>query len=104
MPKRPTKLLITEQIIDEAWAQLQQLPSPMVEEPKIAHKVAPIEFGELDESVNFAEWIPENRAENRQPALMKVRRNLIRIRPAIANQASLPPMPIEARGGVRERH
>jgi hypothetical protein len=62
--------LITEQIIDEAWAQLQQLPSPMVEEPKIAHKVAPIEFGELDESVNFAEWIPDHQAEN-QTALVE---------------------------------
>ncbi len=56
--------LITEQIIDQAWAQLQQLPSPMLEEPKISHKIPPIEFGELDESVNFAEWIPEHQAAN----------------------------------------
>lgn len=56
--------LITESIIDEAWAQLQQLPSPMVEEPKITHKVAPVEFGELDESVNFAEWVPDQKTEN----------------------------------------
>ncbi len=54
---------ITEELIDQAWAQLQQLPSPMVEEPKIAHKGAPIEFGELDESVNFAEWLPETKTD-----------------------------------------
>ena len=35
----------------------------MVEEPKIAHKGAPIEFGELDESVNFAEWLPETKTD-----------------------------------------
>ncbi len=44
---------ITEQIIDCAWAQLQQLPSPMVEEPRITQDSAPVEFGELDESVEF---------------------------------------------------
>lgn len=53
---------ITEQIIDQAWAQLQQLPSPMVEEPRIAHKVPPVEFGELDDSVSFADWDPGQNA------------------------------------------
>ncbi|MCG8652473.1 MAG: hypothetical protein MI861_21710, partial [Pirellulales bacterium] len=41
--------LITEQLVDRAWAQLQQLPSPMVEEPRLAHDAAPVEFGELGE-------------------------------------------------------
>ena len=41
---------ICENIIDRAWAQLQQLPSPMIEEPKIAHNVAPVEFGSLSVS------------------------------------------------------
>ena len=40
---------ICEQVIDLAWAQLQQLPSPMVEEPKIAGCVAPVEFGALSD-------------------------------------------------------
>lgn len=42
--------LITEQVIDQAWAELQQLPSPMVEEPSLVHNSQAIEFGELDES------------------------------------------------------
>ncbi len=41
--------LITEQVIDTAWAQLQQLPSPMVEEPTLVREGTAIEFGELDE-------------------------------------------------------
>ncbi len=41
--------LIDEQTIDRAWAQLQQLPSPMVEEPRIAGEGSAVEFGELDE-------------------------------------------------------
>ncbi len=40
---------ICEKMIDLAWAQLQQLPSPMTEEPKIAHNVAPVEFGALSD-------------------------------------------------------
>ncbi len=42
--------LINEQVIDQAWARLQQLPSPMVEEPKLAGHAAPVEFGELDDA------------------------------------------------------
>ncbi|TWU33800.1 ExeA family protein [Novipirellula artificiosorum] len=41
--------LITEQSIDRAWAQLQQLPSPMLESPKLNASSNSIEFGELDE-------------------------------------------------------
>jgi type II secretory pathway predicted ATPase ExeA len=40
--------LITERIVDRAWAELQQLPSPMVEEKQIAGTSLPVEFGELD--------------------------------------------------------
>ncbi|MFK8111822.1 MAG: ExeA family protein [Rubripirellula sp.] len=42
--------LIDEQMIDRAWAELQQLPSPMVEEPKIALTASNVEFGELSDS------------------------------------------------------
>jgi type II secretory pathway predicted ATPase ExeA len=42
--------LITEQIIDQAWAELQQLPSPMIEEPKISSETSSeVEFGELSD-------------------------------------------------------
>ncbi|GAA5507857.1 ExeA family protein [Novipirellula caenicola] len=41
--------LITEHTIDRAWAQLQQLPSPMIESPSVKQDGAPVEFGELDE-------------------------------------------------------
>ena len=41
--------LIDERMIECAWAQLQQLPSPVVEEPKISMNTTPIEFGELGE-------------------------------------------------------
>ncbi|MEO1616588.1 MAG: AAA family ATPase [Planctomycetota bacterium] len=39
--------LIDEHTIDKAWASLQQLPSPMIEEPKLSHEPSDIEFGEL---------------------------------------------------------
>jgi type II secretory pathway predicted ATPase ExeA len=42
--------LIDERVIDVAWAQLQQLPSPMVEEPKIQIESTVVEFGELDDN------------------------------------------------------
>tara|TARA_R110002073_G_scaffold36582_7_gene106483 strand:+ start:621 stop:2459 length:1839 start_codon:yes stop_codon:yes gene_type:complete len=41
--------LITDHTIDRAWAQLQQLPSPMIEAPGVKQEGAPVEFGELDE-------------------------------------------------------
>ena len=49
--------LITDSIIDRAWAELQQLPSPMIEEPKLAKDSAPVEFGELAElpELSFAD-------------------------------------------------
>ena len=40
---------ICEKTVDQAWAQLQQLPSPMMDEPKMAHQVAPVEFGTLSD-------------------------------------------------------
>lgn len=43
------KNLITDEIITLAWSQLQQLPSPMIEEPSIKGESIEIEFGELDE-------------------------------------------------------
>ncbi|QDT11341.1 ExeA family protein [Planctomycetes bacterium K23_9] len=41
--------IIDESVVDRAWATLQQLPSPMVEEQKIVSQGAPIEFGSLSE-------------------------------------------------------
>ena len=49
------QVLICEAVVDAAWAVLQQLPSPMVEEPKIAGSSAAsvddtaVEFGELSD-------------------------------------------------------
>ena len=40
--------LITDRIIDQSWAEVQQLPSPMVDEPEIAVSGSTVEFGELD--------------------------------------------------------
>jgi type II secretory pathway predicted ATPase ExeA len=51
--------LITEQFVDRAWAQLQQLPSPMVEEPAMSIESSPIEFGELDDSGSTVQWDDE---------------------------------------------
>ncbi|MEM6468233.1 MAG: AAA family ATPase [Planctomycetota bacterium] len=43
--------LIDEHTVDRAWVSLQQLPSPMLEEPKLDHVISnEIEFGELAES------------------------------------------------------
>ena len=41
--------LITDRIVEMAWADIQQLPSPMIDEPDINLDVSSIEFGELDE-------------------------------------------------------
>ncbi len=41
--------LITEKVIDKAWATLQQLPSPMIEEPSLRSSGgSSVEFGELE--------------------------------------------------------
>ncbi|MDA7873553.1 AAA family ATPase [Rhodopirellula sp.] len=40
--------LMTDGIIDQAWAEVQQLPSPMVDEPEINLTETTVEFGELD--------------------------------------------------------
>ncbi|QDT05587.1 hypothetical protein K227x_39880 [Rubripirellula lacrimiformis] len=54
--------VITEAVVDRAWATLQQLPSPMIEEPalKSANAGSPIEFGELSslESSQPAQPVP----------------------------------------------
>jgi type II secretory pathway predicted ATPase ExeA len=41
------EMLISDHTVDKAWACLQQLPSPMVEEPVMNHESSDIEFGEL---------------------------------------------------------
>ena len=51
--------VICERIVDQAWAQLQQLPSPIVDEQKLASDAAPVEFGSLVDSVEFGELSAE---------------------------------------------
>ncbi len=41
---------INEKVVEQAWAQLQQLPSPIVEEPAFGGESSSIEFGQLDDS------------------------------------------------------
>ncbi|WP_182865044.1 ExeA family protein [Rhodopirellula sp. JC639] len=41
--------LINEHTIDKAWASLQQLPSPMIDEPRIEMESSVVEFGELSD-------------------------------------------------------
>ena len=41
--------VIDDRTIDRAWASLQQLPSPMVEEPSMKRESSVVEFGELVE-------------------------------------------------------
>lgn len=43
------QILITDVIVDRAWALLQQLPSPMIDEPSFASTDTTIEFGQLDD-------------------------------------------------------
>jgi len=40
--------LLTDQIIEQAWAELQSLPSPMINEPDLTLNAPDVEFGELD--------------------------------------------------------
>ena len=41
--------MISDAIVDRAWAELQQLPSPMIEEPVLRGGSSNVEFGQLDE-------------------------------------------------------
>lgn len=66
--------MICERIVDQAWAQLQQLPSPIVEETEVVSDSAPVEFGSLDDSVEFGEMSVEAVSEpvvepKRQPPI-----------------------------------
>lgn len=56
--------LINEQIINQSWAQLQQLPSPMIAEPQIQMEASAIEFGELDELETTGGEITKEATEN----------------------------------------
>jgi hypothetical protein len=80
---------ITEQIVDQAWAQLQQLPSPMVEEPRILRSGAPIEFGELDESISFGQWTPT--AEPVEPPAVQ------RFTPSVTDEFTVTSIPTQTR-------
>ena len=55
--------MISEKVIDRAWSQLQQLPSPMVDEPRMRRESTNVEFGELDETESFATELSEEIAE-----------------------------------------
>ncbi|QEF99728.1 tRNA(Met) cytidine acetyltransferase TmcA [Stieleria maiorica] len=41
--------LIGEHTVDKAWASLQQLPGPMIDEPRIEMESSVVEFGELSD-------------------------------------------------------
>lgn len=41
------KKQLTGQTVDQAWAILQQLPSPVVDEPELKHPASEVEFGPL---------------------------------------------------------
>ena len=56
--------LINEQIINQSWAQLQQLPSPMIAEPQIQLEASAVEFGELDELETTGGEITKEATEN----------------------------------------
>ncbi len=51
--------LITESFVDQAWSELQQLPSPMIEEPQIETQASTVEFGELGDSSATVQWSDE---------------------------------------------
>ncbi len=59
--------LIDEAIIDKAWATLQQLPSPMIDEPSLKSSVSStIEFGELDSD---SDWSKPAKTKTPSPAV-----------------------------------
>ncbi|QDV43374.1 tRNA(Met) cytidine acetyltransferase TmcA [Stieleria neptunia] len=41
--------VIDEHTVDKAWASLQQLPSPMIEEPRLQPESSVVEFGQLSD-------------------------------------------------------
>lgn len=50
------EMVINDEIVDRAWASLQQLPSPITEEKRfVSDDVAPVEFGSLVDSENFSD-------------------------------------------------
>ncbi|MDG2220981.1 MAG: AAA family ATPase, partial [Rubripirellula sp.] len=62
------EVLIDETTIDRAWAQLQQLPSPIVNDPKVAPKATAIEFAELDAAIDFDPTPKANSDSNEETA------------------------------------
>lgn len=59
--------LIDDHTIDKAWASLQQLPSPMVEEPAMEHESSIIEFGELTEAFPMQQEIQADDIVDSEP-------------------------------------
>ena len=53
------ELMIDESIVDRAWAKLQQLPSPIIDEPKLAGESSVVEFGTLEDSDSPMEFRAE---------------------------------------------
>ncbi|MDV6033503.1 MAG: AAA family ATPase [Phycisphaera sp. RhM] len=47
--------LIDEHTVNKAWASLQQLPSPMIEEPRMQPESSVVEFGELSDRAVHAD-------------------------------------------------
>nr|WP_095737386.1 AAA family ATPase [Rhodopirellula sp. SM50] len=63
--------LIDEHTVNKAWASLQQLPSPMIEEPRMQPECSVVEFGELSDPAVHAEdnhLIESTPAEPAEPA------------------------------------
>ncbi|MCM2370090.1 ExeA family protein [Aporhodopirellula aestuarii] len=48
---------ITNQTVDHAWAVLQQLPSPLLDEPELSRPVSSVEFGPLTDETDSFEMI-----------------------------------------------
>lgn len=61
------EMVINDEIVDRAWANLQQLPSPIVEEKRFVNEdAAPVEFGSLVDSENFSDLSSTSDAEQRE--------------------------------------
>lgn len=88
---------ICEKMIDQAWARLQQLPSPMVEEPKMAHQSSPVEFGLLsDTEDDFQSQKPQAMEAVEIPSpVQPIETPMAEPEPVAAFEPDPVPMPVE---------
>jgi type II secretory pathway predicted ATPase ExeA len=59
-----SQTLMDEQVIERAWTRLQQLPSPMIDQPKILSDASTVEFGELAEVPSDFEFSVEDNCDS----------------------------------------